>query len=228
MTSRTPDASHDEPSPRGSHAGSDAVTSCTDTRPQALAAFAGRIPGLLSANVDEEIHAHMGATISEAVLQAGISYETVVKPRVERLRARHPEAVTTTAFLELMRRIEPSILLGFRGRKPHLVRLTAELLREARVETEADLRLWIELDGSQERLKRLSGIGDKTVDYFKMLCGIRTCAIDVHVLRFIEAAGVEVTGYADAKAVVSRAAELLRVDPATFDRGIWDYMKRRG
>ncbi|WP_437593683.1 hypothetical protein [Sorangium sp. So ce1000] len=198
-----------------------------DTRPQALAAFARRIPGLFSASVEEEIHAHMGATISEAVLQAGINYETVVKPRIERLRAHHPEAVTTTAFLDLMRRIEPSTLLGFRGRKPLLVRLTAELLREVNVETEADLRLWLARDESQERLKRLSGIGDKTIDYFRMLCGIRTCAIDVHVLRFIEAAGVVVTGYADAKTVVTRAAELLLIDPATFDHCIWETMKRR-
>ncbi|WP_437540122.1 hypothetical protein WME79_31225 [Sorangium sp. So ce726] len=42
---------------------------------------------------------------AEAVLQAGITYETV-KPRIERLRAHHLEAVTTTAFLELLRRID--------------------------------------------------------------------------------------------------------------------------
>ncbi|WP_437826291.1 hypothetical protein [Sorangium sp. So ce1153] len=202
--------------------------SALDARSRALAAFAERIPGLLSVSLDQEVHAHMGATISEAILQAGISYETVVKPRVERLRARHPEAATTTAFLDLLRRIEPTRLLDFRGRKPLLVHRTAELLRDGEVETELDLRSWLESNENQERLRRLGGIGDKTIDYFKMLCGARTCAIDVHVLRFIASAGVEVTGYADAKAIIGRTADLLSVDPATLDGCIWEYMKRRG
>jgi hypothetical protein len=35
-------------------------------------------------------YGHMGATLTDAVLQSGISYETVVLPRVERILRDYP------------------------------------------------------------------------------------------------------------------------------------------
>jgi hypothetical protein len=50
-----------------------------------------------------EPYHHMGATITDAVLQSGINYERVVKPRVEMVRG-YDEARTTTGFLRLLQR----------------------------------------------------------------------------------------------------------------------------
>ena len=60
-------------------------------------------------------HYHMGATITDAVLQAGVRYETVVKPRVNNLKQNYPEAKTTTGFLNLIRKIDLSELLDWNG-----------------------------------------------------------------------------------------------------------------
>ena len=44
----------------------------------------------------------MGATITDAVLQAGLRYETVVWPRVQHVMT-IPEAATTSGFLAVLR-----------------------------------------------------------------------------------------------------------------------------
>ncbi|MEW6068163.1 MAG: hypothetical protein AB1610_07735 [Nitrospirota bacterium] len=41
---------------------------------------------------------HMGATITDAMLQAGTTWDTVVKPRIKKL-LNYSEAKTTTGFL---------------------------------------------------------------------------------------------------------------------------------
>lgn len=45
---------------------------------------------------------HMGATITDAVLQAGLRYETVVWPRVQRIMELFPEAATASGFLKVL------------------------------------------------------------------------------------------------------------------------------
>jgi hypothetical protein len=47
-------------------------------------------------------YGHIGATLTDAVFQSGIDYDTVVEPRVNRLLEQHPEATTTTAFAKLL------------------------------------------------------------------------------------------------------------------------------
>ena len=45
---------------------------------------------------------HMGATITDAMLQAGTRYETVVRPRVQRMREQYPEARTLSEFIKII------------------------------------------------------------------------------------------------------------------------------
>ena len=48
---------------------------------------------------------HMGATISDSILQAGTKYETVVRPRINRIRQTYPEVKTTSSFRNLLNAI---------------------------------------------------------------------------------------------------------------------------
>jgi len=67
------------------------------------------------------------------------------------------------------------------------------------------------------------------VDYFKILCGEQdTAAIDMHLTRFLEQAGVHVSGYEQARAVIAAAAVELGVSAARLDHSIWTYMSRTG
>jgi hypothetical protein len=46
----------------------------------------------------DEPYGHMGATLTDAILQQGIDYTTVVEPRVNNILTTYPEAKATTQF----------------------------------------------------------------------------------------------------------------------------------
>ena len=51
-------------------------------------------------------YGHMGATLTDAVLQAGVKYETVVRPRVLRWRASVVPAESRNSFLSRQKVVE--------------------------------------------------------------------------------------------------------------------------
>ena len=98
----------------------------------------------------------------------------------------------------------------------------------------SDLRFWLcedagECAANAGKLAAIRGIGPKTIDYFKILCGEQdTAAIDMHLTRFLEQAGVRVTSYEHARAVVAGAAAELGVPAAQLDHSIWTHMSNAG
>ncbi len=159
---------------------------------------------------------HMGATITDGVLQAGLRYETVVWPQVQHVMA-IPEAATTSGFLvALHKRGGEAVVHWTHPEKLGRMVAVAELFAGEGVETEADLRVWLCSDPAQgdsadgactahiSKLAAVRGIGPKTIDYFKILCGEQdTAAVDVHLMRFLERAGVHVTSYEQARVVIA-------------------------
>jgi hypothetical protein len=170
---------------------------------------------------------HMGATITDAMLQAGTTWKTVVKPRILKLMAEHPEAKTTTGFLDLLRRKNIKTLLQWKDSdKPDRVLKVTNFLHDERIETEADLKIWLENDLNTTRLKKFRGIGNKTTDYFKILSGISTSAIDRHLIDFLKKAGIsiDINEYSRAKEIINKAAEQKGIDKSLLDHSIWKYM----
>ena len=177
---------------------------------------------------------HMGATITDAVLQAGLRYETQVWPKVQHVMA-IPDAATTSGFLAALRERGGKAVVNWTAtEKLGRMEAVAELFIAEGVETEADLYAWLCGDGpacrvNAARLLAVHGIGPKTVDYFKILCGEQdTVAVDVHLTRFIEQAGVRVASYEQARTVIAEAARLLGVTAARLDHSIWTYMSTAG
>ncbi len=168
---------------------------------------------------------HMGAILVDAALQAGIRYDTVVWPRVEALLNAYPGAKTTTEFQRILM-IEGALnLLDWSlDRKINtLIDVTRFFVAE-KIETISDLRAWLLQAENIGRLREINGIGPKTADYFKILAGISTSAVDVHLYNFLAQAGVEVKGYDEAQAIIRAAAELLNIDERALDYSIWSYM----
>lgn len=174
-------------------------------------------------------HGHMGATMVDSILQRGMNYDAVVLPRVHRLRDDHPEAATTTGFAELMRQEELSSLIDFRGDYVlATVRELTEVLLAANVETEGDLRAWLDDAANRQRLAQIKGIGPKTGEFIRLRCGARDAvAVDRWLIRMLEEAGVDAKGFWDQHKVISDAAELLDVSPADLEESIWTYMSKR-
>ena len=78
------------------------------------------------------------------------------------------------------------------------------------------------------KLDMIKGVGPKTLDYFKILTGIQTCAIDCRLLDFLKQAGIDASSYDEAKEIVNLAADIMQVQRAYFDHSIWEYIGKKG
>jgi hypothetical protein len=221
-----------------------------------LADFIRSLDGFEIPEVRDVPYGHMGATITDAILQAGLNYEHVVWPRVARVRDTVP-ATTTSGFRAACEQRGAAEVIGW-SHQTKLTRIAAlaAFLAEQGIETEDDLRRWLCDADAQTRGERraqllaLPGIGPKTVDYLAILSGdTAAVAPDVHQLRFLALAGIEIRGaesagsgstdpsvaagasaasdataYERARDIVIGAAAILGVAPAALDHAIWAYM----
>ncbi len=170
---------------------------------------------------------HMGATITDAMLQPGINWLNVVKPRIDKIK-RYTAAKSTTGFLKLLEHQSPCKLLDwFDEEKPNRVLGITRFLKGETVETENDLNTWLAADTNIVKLMNQRGIGNKTFDYIKMLVGLPSVAIDRHLNNMLEQANVSHTGYAEAREIIGRVAELMTIEKHVLDHSIWKYMSSR-
>ena len=200
----------------------------TLTDPEKLACYVRSLPDFEHYETIDGHYDHVGAAVADAILQANMRYATHVKPRVNRILNQYPEIRTTSSVLSVLESTAASEFLGWNG-TDRIERFTVvlDLLAAEGVETETDLREWLSHDSNLPKLQSIKGVGPKTIDYFKILVGISTSAIDRHLLRFLADAGLAVSNYVDARTIVNTAADILAVDRAHFDHSIWQYMNRK-
>lgn len=166
-------------------------------------------------------YGHMGATLADAVLQAGLRYETVVMPRVEYIRRTFPAATTTSSFAAVIEQCGASEVLQIKGRKPATMRLLIDLLRRQGIETEDQLKSWLDRPANRFKLHDINGIKEKTADYLHNLVGGKNVAVDRHLFSFLAEAGLGTDNYADAQELIRGAAGVLGVSPEILDHSIW-------
>jgi len=196
-----------------------------DTRSAQLVSYLQSLPGFEIVTPPEESYNHMGATLTDAVLQAGVNYKHVVQPRVERIRLNYPEATTANAFLVLLEQESTQRILNWKGqRKPDTLLTLTKFLVVQQVETESDLRSWLLSAENREALLTIKGIGAKTIDYLGLLVGEQTVAIDTHIFKLLRAANLPTQDYNKAHRLVSGAADQMGVPRASLDFSIWRYM----
>jgi thermostable 8-oxoguanine DNA glycosylase len=94
------------------------------------------------------------------------------------------------------------------------------------IETQNDLKQWLLTASNLHKLRAIKGIGPKTIDYFKILVGISTSAIDRHLHAFLGLAGLAGCNYVQAQSIINAAADLLGQSKAYFDHSIWQYMSQ--
>jgi endonuclease III len=196
-----------------------------DKKAQILADYVRNLNNFTIQETIDGDYNHMGAIITDAILQAGTKYETVVRPRVKSILSLYPEVRTTSGFLQLIKKIGVKKILSWNDdEKPNRVIGATEFFIKEGVETQEDLRTWLSQEANTQKLLSLRGVGPKTADYFKILAGIQTNAIDRHLLTFLQEAGIQVSDYQEAQDIINFAADMLGVDRAIFDHSIWEYM----
>ncbi|MBI9046989.1 MAG: hypothetical protein JEZ06_21055 [Anaerolineaceae bacterium] len=179
-------------------------------------------------SVIDGAYQHMGATLVDGVLQSGLNYKTVVEPRVEHVLATYPNKKTTSEFSELCKKEGiKNIITWNDDRKPNLILTLVSLLQNENVETCQEFSIWLKDVQNTSKLHAIKGIGPKTIDYFKILVGQESVAVDVHLTRFIQLAGIQLSGYEEIKALISKASIELGIKESVLDHSIWKYMSER-
>lgn len=171
---------------------------------------------------------HMGAVLTDTILQAGLNYKTVVAPRVNRVINTYPEAKIVSIFLLTIHRDGPQKILNWNHpEKPQRLLQLTEFLYNHGIESETDLHNWLIPPENSYLLISIKGIGPKTVDYLKNLVKISSVAVDRHIRNFVQNAGIGFVRYEDIQFTVIQAAEILDLSPAVLDHAIWNYMSTK-
>lgn len=190
------------------------------------------IRGLSDFSIVTEIdgnYQRLGATIADVVLQANMPYETHVRPRIKQIRRMFPAAATMSGLKKVLTERTTSGFLDWRG-KDRVTRFDdiVSLFSSESIETEDHLKQWLMNERNLMKLAMIKGIGPKTLDYFKILTGIQTCAIDRRLLDFLKQAGIDAPSYDEAKEIINLAADIMSVQRAYFDHSIWEYIGKKG
>lgn len=170
---------------------------------------------------------NMGATIIDGILQAGLNYQNVVKPRVDKFKNEHRDVKTTSQFYELISNTDLSELIKMKGQKPERIHSLVKFLKNEKVETEDDFYKWLESSDNLLRLSNIKGIKSKTIDYLKILSGHKeTVAIDTRLINFIKMCcpDLENVSYEFGHNLLMKTAKKLNVEPTTLDFSIWSFM----
>jgi hypothetical protein len=165
---------------------------------------------------------HLGAVLADSVLQAGLNYTTVVRPRVLSILQDHPDRYTISSLASLIQEGETGAFLNWRHHEK-LSRFEALVifLQKWGVEDVRDLRLGLASDEFCDAIQTINGIGPKTVDYMACLVGIDSIAVDRHVRTFAKTVGVENDDYYFLRQSFCCAADLLSLPRREFDAWLW-------
>ena len=165
---------------------------------------------------------HLGAVLADSVLQAGLNYTAVVRPRVLAILRSHPDRFTISSLVSLIQNGETSAFLNW-GHHVKLRRFEAlvDFLSKKGVEDVHDLHKRLATDEFCREIQTINGVGPKTVDYMACLIGIDSIAVDRHIRTFAKAAGVEDDDYHFLRESFCCAADLLSVSRRDFDAWLW-------
>lgn len=171
---------------------------------------------------------HMGATVVDGILQSGLNYKTVVKPRVISVLTNYPTCTTTSSFKKTCAENGiKNIIFWKDDKKPNLITTLLAFLEAEKIETCQQFSNWLNKETNIIKLREIKGIGPKTVDYFKILVGQESIAIDVHLKHFVKMAGIELSNYDEIKNLIANAANRLKIKPSVLDHSIWNYMAEK-
>lgn len=165
---------------------------------------------------------HMGAILADSVLQAGLNYMTVVRPRVLNILQKYPHADTISALLKLIRKKETGEFLNWQHHeKISRFEGLVSFVKDWGIEDAVDLRANLSGEHFCSALQSVNGVGPKTVDYMACIVGIDSIAVDRHVRNFAKAVGVENNDYHFLRRSFCCAADLLELPRREFDAWLW-------
>lgn len=165
---------------------------------------------------------HMGAVLADSVLQAGLNYTTVVRPRVLAILRVHPTRHTISSLVSLVRDGNAGAFLNWRHHeKVSRFEALVAFMDDWGIDDVKDLRAGLASQQFRDAIQTVNGIGPKTVDYMACLIGLDSIAVDRHVRTFAKLVGVENDDYHFLHKSFCCAADLLSLPRREFDAWLW-------
>jgi hypothetical protein len=165
---------------------------------------------------------HVGALLADVVLQPGLNYRWVVAPRVNRIIAVWPSAMTVTCMRNVVRRVgSHGVLRWSHKEKPRRYRALLGCCARFGIESVNDLGSWAIMSESREYLAEMRGMGPKSIDYLLRLLGHATVPVDRHLLRVLALAGLQPANYRHAQGLLLGGCDRAGLDPAKTERALW-------
>ncbi|MBL3565098.1 hypothetical protein JMM59_08765 [Rhodovulum sulfidophilum] len=185
--------------------------------------------GVLGSRVScRPVYQHMGAVLADSVLQAGLNYAKVVKPRIATILRTFPHATTMNILMGVIEQEGSPKFLQWEHREK-VLRFDNLLgfMAEAEIDSTFDLSRALRDKSFRMDIRKVRGVGPKTVDYMACLVGVDCIAVDRHIRGFAELAGLEDDSYDYLREVFSFAADLLSISRREFDASIWRYQSEQ-
>lgn len=174
------------------------------------------------------VYQHMGAVLADSVLQAGLNYAKVVKPRIATILRIFPHATTMSNLVPVIEQEGSSKFLQWEHReKVSRFDNLVGFMAEAEIDSTSELSRALRDKRFRMDIRRVRGVGPKTVDYMACLVGVDCIAVDRHIRSFAELAGLEDDSYDYLREVFSFAADLLSISRREFDASIWRYQSEQ-
>ena len=165
---------------------------------------------------------HLGAVLADSVLQAGLNYANVVRPRVLAILRTYPTLDTISALLGLIHERGTGAFLNWRHHeKVTRFESLVAFLHDSGIEDVQDLRVYLASEQFCDAIQTINGVGPKTVDYMACLVGIDSIAVDRHVRTFAKKVGVENDDYHFLRKSFCCAADFLELPRREFDAWLW-------
>ena len=128
---------------------------------------------------------HMGATITDSILQAGMNYKNVVYPRILNILLKYEDYRSTCDFIILFQSVPiQEIICWNNPKKQDTIKDLSWFLYNNNINDERDLSIWLKSEHNSRQLLNIKGIGLKTIDYLKLLTGLQEIPIDRHMFNF--------------------------------------------
>ncbi|GLC82094.1 HhH-GDP family DNA glycosylase [Lacrimispora brassicae] len=171
---------------------------------------------------------NMAATLTDAVLQAGMNYRNVVYPRICNILDNYEHYKTTCDFIILFQTYPIEKIIQWKNKtKQNTICKLTWFLYGCGVNNEEDLANWLMFEENQNELLKIKGIGFKTVDYLKLLSGQQAIPIDRHMFQFLEMSNIITSNYKEASFLLKKTAHHLNIGESTLDKVIWDFMSSK-
>lgn len=174
------------------------------------------------------VYNHYGALTTDIVLQTGLNYNYVVKPRVDALIQKFPNATKASDFYNLINEHGLSNLIKWNHSKK-IERILCFVLfsQNNNIETCDDLKIYLSDSRNHKSILSIDGFGPKTLDYTMKLLSFDTIAVDRHINSFLNDAGIITTGYLESKLIVEFAADFMNMSRRSLDYSIWKYKSNK-